>query len=329
MVPPRAVRRLVLAPLLIAVAVAVSVATPGLLLLGLMASRGRRRLLRLTSFGVSWLVLESVVLFGCLALWITSGFGGLARRTAAHQEREYALCGWFLARMYSVATRAFHLVVEIQEPLNAAADRPVIVLSRHAGPGDSLLIVHFLLNVYGRRPRIVMKAVLQFDPGIDVLLNRLPNAFVPGGAAPRERIVAEIGRLATGLDSPGAILIFPEGGNFTPRRRTRAIRRLRRRGRRTEAERAGKMENVMPPHPAGTLAAIEAAPTADIVFVAHTGVDDLMSVADVWHRIPMGQPVRARWWRVPYDEIPDEDRERWLYDWWARIDAWITENRPI
>jgi len=22
------------------------------------------------------------------------------------------------------------------------------------------------------------------------------------------------------------------------------------------------------------------------------------------------------------------DQERWLYDWWQRIDAWISQNRP-
>jgi len=52
------------------------------------------------------------------------------------------------------------------------------VLSRHAGPGDSFLLIHQLLSVYGRRPRVVMKAALQFDPSLDVLGNRLPNVFI-------------------------------------------------------------------------------------------------------------------------------------------------------
>jgi 1-acyl-sn-glycerol-3-phosphate acyltransferase len=328
MVPPLFVRRLVFAPLVVAIALAMAVATPLLLLLGLILSHGRRRFLRIAAVAVSWFALESVALFASLALWITSGFGGLASRKASYEERNYALCGWFVAHMYGVARRSLGLVVEIQEPLDASSDRPVIVLSRHAGAGDSFLIVHFLLNVYGRRPRIVLKAALQFDPGLDVLLNRLPNAFVPGGPGVPGQTVTEIGRLAAGLDERGAMLIFPEGGNFTPRRRIRAIRRLRRRGHPAEAERARGMRNVMAPHTAGTLAAIEAAPTADIVFVAHTGVDDLMSVKDVWRRIPMEQSLRARWWRVPHEEIPLEDGERWLFDWWERIDAWIAENRP-
>ena len=65
------------------------------------------------------------------------------------------------------------------------------MLSRHAGPGDSFLLVHQLLSVYGRRPRVVMKAALQFDPSLDVLGNRLPNVFVrhagPGRASSPSR----------------------------------------------------------------------------------------------------------------------------------------------
>jgi 1-acyl-sn-glycerol-3-phosphate acyltransferase len=327
MLPPRFVRRLVFAPMIIVIAAAMIVATPLLLLVGLIASHGRRRVLRLVWVAACWLALESVALFACLALWIAAGFGGKAR-TAAYLERHYALCGWFLNRLYGVAATSLHLVVEIEEPLDLGTERPVIVLSRHAGPGDSFLIVHFLLNVYHRRPRIVMKAALQFDPGIDVMVNRLPNAFIPTGAAARERAVAEIARLATGLGPHSALLIFPEGGNFTPRRRMRAIRLLRRRGRSAQAERARKMPNLMPPHPNGTLAAIGAAPDADIVFVAHTGVDDLISVGDVWRAIPIEQTLRARWWRVPFEEIPpEEDRERWLYEWWARIDEWISDHK--
>jgi hypothetical protein len=46
----------------------------------------------------------------------------------------------------------------------------------------------------------------------------------------------------------------------------------------------------------------------------------------------MDQIVRAKWWRIPVDEVPrSEDHEaqvRWLYDWWERIDTWISENHP-
>jgi hypothetical protein len=27
-------------------------------------------------------------------------------------------------------------------------------------------------------------------------------------------------------------------------------------------------------------------------------------------------------------KLPEQEQVRWLYEWWARIDAWIDENRP-
>ena len=51
-----------------------------------------------------------------------------------------------------------------------------------------------------------------------------------------------------------ALVVFPEGGNWTPYRGQRAIDRLRRGGRPDLAERAATMPNVLPPHGSGTLA---------------------------------------------------------------------------
>ena len=65
----------------------------------------------------------------------------------------------------------------------------MVVLSRHAGPGDSFLLVHTLMDRdHLRRPRIVLKDVLQLDPLIDVYLNRLPNHFVHGRSGRRRRL---------------------------------------------------------------------------------------------------------------------------------------------
>jgi len=214
----------------------------------------------------------------------------------------------------------------------ARSTRPVIVLSRHAGPGDSLLLVHQLLSVYGRRPRVVMKASLQFDPSLDVLGNRLPNVFVQHRQAGEHIFTEQIERLARGLGPDGALVIFPEGGNWTPGRWRRGIRRLEHSGRRDLAARAAAMPNVLPPRPGGALAAIEARPDADVIFVAHAGLDAIVSVSDVWRRFPVDQVIQARWWRVPFDQVPreadHEEQVQWLFGWWERIDEWITENRP-
>jgi 1-acyl-sn-glycerol-3-phosphate acyltransferase len=374
--PPRIVRRLIIAPLAVLITVALIVVSPLLALLALVVAPSRparRRSLRLLRFGLTWLVMESAALFASLGLWLASGFGG---RLGSEEslERHYALIRWFLNTLFDQAIRVFQLHVDVDEPeatpaeLAARLTRPVIVLSRHAGPGDSFLLVHQLLSRYGRRPRIVMKAALQFDPSIDVVINRLPHAFVhprpapvlvpeprssdgsPGSpgldssdssdrsleqeaeAIPVDGVVIEeIRRLGAGLGPAGALVIFPEGGNFTPARRRRGIRRLWESRRYALARRAAGLRNLLPPRSGGVFAAIDAAPEADVIFVAHTGLDDLVTVGDIWRALPMEQVIRAQWWRVPAAEVPRERDEviRWLYDWWERIDAWIAEHRPV
>ena len=343
MMPPRLIRRLVLAPLAIVIALAVAVLFPLLAVLtwivGLLRrpGTGRNRPLRLLFFALVWLFADISALFMCLALWIASGFGGRLR-TEPYQSRHYAIMRWFLDLVYGAATRAFGLQVEIDEPELTQAElasrlaHPVIVLSRHAGPGDSFLLVHHLLSVYGRRPRVVMKASLQLDPGVDVVANRLPNVFIQHAKSGGRLFVDQIERLARGLDSAGALVIFPEGGNWTPNRWERGILRLEQLGRRDLAARAREMPNLLAPRSGGAFTAIDACPAADVIFVAHAGLDRLVSVGDVWRNLPVNQTIRAKWWRVPADQVPrDADHEAqllWLYDWWKRIDAWISANRP-
>ncbi|HEY3958193.1 MAG TPA: 1-acyl-sn-glycerol-3-phosphate acyltransferase [Streptosporangiaceae bacterium] len=343
MLPPRLIRRLVLAPLIVVIALAMIVLFP---LLALVAAAfglvrrsrpGRMRGLRLLWFAVVWLAAETLALFTCLGLWVASGFGGRLH-TEPYASRHYAVMRWFLGLMYRAGTATFGVQVEVAEPDLTAEERiarlarPVIVLSRHAGPGDSFLLVHHLLSVYQRRPRVVMKAALQLDPGVDVVGNRLPNVFVSRRRSGEGVFVEEIRRLAGGLEPDGALVIFPEGGNWTPGRWQRAIARLERKGRPDLAARAEEMPNVLAPRTGGVLAAISACPTADVIFVAHAGLDRLVSVADIWHGLPVDQVVRARWWRVPHDQVPrDAEHEaqvRWLYDWWQLIDEWISEHRP-
>jgi hypothetical protein len=177
-----------------------------------------------------------------------------------------------------------------------------------------------------------MKAALQLDPSVDIVGNRLPNVWIKSRQAGEHIFTEQIARLARGLDERSALAIFPEGGNWTPGRWRRGIRRLEHVGRPDLAERARDMPNLLPPRPGGALAAIAACPDADVIFVAHAGLDNIVTVGDVWGKFPINQVIRARWWRVASESIPrsadHEAQVQWLYAWWERIDAWITENRP-
>ncbi|NUR25856.1 MAG: hypothetical protein HOV83_08425 [Catenulispora sp.] len=206
---------------------------------------------------------------------------------------------------------------------------PVIVCGRHGGVGGAFLLAHLLLAEYGRLPRVVLKQTLAWDPLIDALLSRIPHAYIDPQPGDGGATTARVGELARRMAGDEALLIFPEGGNFTPRRRIRAIRRLRRRGLAAAAARAERLRNVLPPHPDGLFAAIDAAPEADVVFVAHTGLDHLLSAADVWRALPLRVPVIFTWWAVPAAEVPQpaEARMTWLTDNWARLDRWVAQHR--
>ncbi len=124
-------------------------------------------------------------------------------------------------------------------------------------------------------------------------------------------------------------MIFPEGGNFTAARRERGIERLRKLGMERMAERAEAMTNVLAPRPGGFIAALDAAPDADVVLVAHTGLDHMLTVGDIWRELPMDKQLVMRWWTVPRADIPAARDQRidWLFGWWEQIDFWIEANR--
>jgi 1-acyl-sn-glycerol-3-phosphate acyltransferase len=340
--PPRLVRRLVLAPVAVVIAIAVAVLFPLLAVLIFVVSLAglswprRMRGLRLLCFALTWLAADAAALFMSLGLWLASGFGGRLH-TEPYQARHYAIMHWFLDVVYHAATRLFRLRIEVAGPDGAAGedppspDRPIIVLCRHAGPGDSLLLVRYLLTACGRRPHVVMTAAMQFDPAVDVVANRVPNVFVRRRRTGSGQFVELIERLAQGLEGNDALAIFPEGGNWTPGRWQRRIRRLEQAGHHDLAARARAMPHLLAPRSGGALSAIAACPGADVIFVAHSGLDRLVSVGDVWRSLPMDHVVRARWWQVPAGEVPrSEDHKsqvRWLYDWWERIETWIcSEN---
>ncbi|WP_320067503.1 1-acyl-sn-glycerol-3-phosphate acyltransferase [Micromonospora sp. RTGN7] len=330
--PPRWVRRLLLAPGVVLLAVLVVTTLPVWALGALVLSPlvpGRLRPLRLIWIGCVYLVWDAAALLALFALWLASGLG-VWKRTPAFQRAHYVLAGHFLRVFFWQARWTLRLSIDVvgTDPDTALPGRPELVLCRHAGPGDSFILIHALVNWFHREPRIVLKESLQWDPAIDVLLNRLPSRFIAPAADRQESVTAQIGHLATGLDDDDAFVIFPEGGNFTPRRRLRAIARLRSLGLERMALRAERMRHVLAPQPGGLLAALDAAPDAGVIFVAHTGLDRMLTVADVWRELPMDKRIVMRFWSVPPEGIPAGKQERidWLFDWWARIDEWVAAH---
>ncbi|MGW5351432.1 hypothetical protein ACWERV_13080 [Streptomyces sp. NPDC004031] len=324
-------RRATTVPLLLALIPVVAALFAVTALAGAVSLAARRpaRPARVIGFVLLYLLADCAGLVAAAALYVRHPPGRRGAREA-RVAGAYAVLTRLLTYLRAAARPLFGLDLRITPRIPAPAEQPgppLLVFARHAGPGDSFLVLHTLLGEAGLRPYTVLKGSLRADPCLDVLVSEVPHCFLP---APDGGDQEAIGALAAALGPGDALVLFPEGGNFTPRRHRRAVASLRRHGRLRKAARATRLHYVLPPRDAGVLAALEAAPTADAIFVAHSGLDVIDSVRSVWNGIPLHQPVRAHWWRVSSGDIPrtPEARSEWLLTQWTRVDAWIATHAP-
>ena len=326
---PKLVRRLVIAPLVAVLELALIAISPALLLVALLLSPllGGQRPLRMALIVMAFVVRHLAATLACFGLWIASGFG-LRTRSDSMQRAHYAVMRWFIGGVYRAILKLAR--VEVMALDSAAAgkvlsggERPVVVLSRHAGEGDTLLVLHELLCAHGRAPRVVMHEALRYDPLIDVLGDRLPNRFVDPRGGDTE---VEIAAMAGELDPRGALVIFPEGANFSERRRLARIERLDQAGHAEEADWARGMRHVSAPRPGGALAAIGAGPEVDVVVLGHVGFPT--GLREVWRLLPEPQTIEIRLWHESPGALPADRDEQidWLFGWWRRLDAWVDER---
>ena len=331
-VPPTALRRLLIAPVVVVLDAVVLVLSPVLLLVAALLSPvfGGWRPLRMLLIVLVFAARHLGAVLALFGLWLRSGFG----RTLSSdrmQERHYGVMRWFVAGVYEAIVKLARVEVVTTESDAAyealsRPERPVVLLSRHAGEGDTLLVIYELLCRHDRGPRVVMHEALRLDPLIDVLGGRLPNRFVDPRGGDTE---VEIAAMARELDDSAALVIFPEGANFTEERRLRGIERLERGGHTAQAEIARGLRHVSAPRPGGALAAIDAAPGADVVVMGHVGFP--AGLGEVWRLLPEPQRIEVKLWHEPADSIPTDHEERidWLFSVWQRLDAWVAESVSV
>jgi 1-acyl-sn-glycerol-3-phosphate acyltransferase len=334
--PPPWVRRAVLDPLwppvaLVLAAVFLVVAAAGALA---WPFDRRVRVPRLALLAALYLVLNPALLVACGVLWLMRPVPAW-RDDERWQDAHVRVLRRVLTTLRSAAVPLLGFRVVLEEPpdVGRISAGPILVLARHAGPGDSFTLVELLLSRYRRRPRIVLKETLQWDPGLDVILNRLSACFLPARATGAD-LPGRLADLARTLHGRDAMLIFPEGRNWTPHRYRRALARLHRRAAarryRLAAADAARHPNVLPPRPAGVLATLAARPDLDVVVIAHTGLEDLVSPELVWQALPLwGRPMTVRWWLDDARSVPTAPaaQEEWLRAQWATVDAWVGASR--
>ena len=213
------------------------------------------------------------------------------------------------------------------EGLEVARGGPFLLFVRHASLADTVLAAAFVAGPGRLLLRYVLKRELLWDPCLDIVGRRLPNAFVKRRGPGLEAEVAAIARLAEGLDARSAVLIYPEGSRFREAARAAAVAALEEKGPAELAAIARGLRNVLPPRLRGPLALLDAAQGVDVVLLEHTGFEGASSFREFWNGSLVRGLLRLRLRRFAASSIPVERRDRWLFERWAEMDRWISECR--
>jgi 1-acyl-sn-glycerol-3-phosphate acyltransferase len=261
-------------------------------------------------FAWAWTSLETVGVAAATGLVLT----GRRDDAAAH----YALQRWWTSRLVDALALFARLRIEVTG-LESLAPGPLVVCARHVSIIDSLLPA-WLLARAGMRPRFVMKDELLVDPCLDIVGHRIPNHFLDRTPEDAGSELEAITELARGMGVADAAVIFPEGTVVTPERRRRAWERLAAQSP-DRARRLATLQELAPVRPAGTIALLRGAPTADVAFVTHRGLESLRRVADAAQVVPLPEPVRVTITRHRRDQIPETDLAAWLDEQWLAEDA--------
>jgi 1-acyl-sn-glycerol-3-phosphate acyltransferase len=236
------------------------------------------------------------------------------------------LMGDFLTAAYAAVRRILDVEV-VLDPSSTAPEQiprhePVIVLSRHCGPGDTVLVAWLLTVQYRLQVRIVLKAILRYEPVLDFAGKLGCLCFLSRGARARR----QIHHLASSLGGGQALLLFPEGANFSWPRRHAAIAELRSTGRIREATRALRQSYTLPPRTGGAAAAVTGAPSANVLVLTHNGFCP-DGRARPWWQLPIHRELLVRTALVPAAQLPPPDRlTPWLERTWTQVDAWVAAH---
>ncbi|MBW2422604.1 MAG: lysophospholipid acyltransferase family protein [Deltaproteobacteria bacterium] len=307
--------------------VAIPIWAPLALVVDLLRQRGWVAL-RVGALITVYLSCEVLGMLASLGLWLSRPVLGID--SARWLDLHFWLEAWWGSTIFAALVLLFGLRFEMEgEEDSDLGCGPYILLLRHVSAADTLLASALVSRPHGLRLRYVLKKELLWDPCLDIVGNRLPNAFVDRLSGESDREVDRVRTLAEGLGSRDGILIYPEGTRFSESKRARLLERLRKEGNADRIAYAESLTEVLPPKPGGVLGLLEAAPEADVLVCAHVGFEGIGSVEAVWAGALLHRRIRIQLRRISRELIPaaPEGRMAWLMEEWQRVDDWLQGAR--
>lgn len=315
-------------PLMLTATTVAVLASPLILAVSAVVDLAKRRFrlptVRVALFLMQYAINDSIEIVLAPLYWLLAGFGTRLDQPAS-VARHQRLQAWSLDVLARRAERLLGIRVEIDAESTAAlTPGPVIVLCRHVNLVDASLPT-LLYQRLGYHTRGVIMAEMLADPGFDLIYTRTGSVFIPRDNSPDARAtVRDLGRM---IDATTAVVIFPEGRLFRPDRLQRATARLAHENP-DRADRLRSLSHLLPPRPGGVLALLDTIP-ADVVVIAHTGLDHYASFTELAKAVPLSDPILVNARRIPANQIPvgDIDRILWLDEQWILVNSWVAEHR--
>ena len=273
-------------------------------------------------FFTYFFVVEAIGLAVALWLWV--------RHKAGMDDDDFKMANrklqrWWARGMFWGSLRIFSAEVDIEGLECLEDETPAVVMSRHASTLDTMLPIAVVrqLKCY----RYVIKSELLTDPTLDYCAQRFPNVFVDRGSDDPEFEIEKVLALGNDLGDNEAVVMYPEGTRFSEAKRERLLEKFQ-----DDEEMlriSTELENTLPPLREGGVKLLESTPDADVVFIAHRGVDDAAAMSDLITGGLTKAHVEIKMWRVPAASVPrtKEDVRKFFVDHWKKIDKFVGETK--
>lgn len=260
------------------------------------------------------------------SIWLASG-GGLAWRRC---NRWSLTAEAYWADWNARVMAAIYGITYDIEGTEVLRDGPSILLMRHASTNDTILPIGLASHGHDVRLRIVLKAELLWAPIVDAIGHRIPFAFIRRGSGDATKELEVVRAATPALHQREAIMIFPEGTRFSTERRAQIIAKLRDKDPAAAAE-AEALTHVLPFRTGGTLALMEGAPDAALVFCAHTGYEASARLDDFVAGGLYRATVKVKMWRVAAADVPTDPDARvaFLHAEWRKVNAWVAQHQVV
>lgn len=282
---------------------------------------------RALGFFALYLACEMVGVALATMLWAAT-LGGRIGGPSRYVDANAALQRHWTQALFSGSVWLFSMKVHV-EGWELARRGPLLLFVRHASTADTVLAAAFVANPNRLLLRYVLKRELLWDPCLDIVGRRLPNAFVDRTGSRSQAEIDAVAQLAENLDARSAVLIYPEGTRFTAKKLAQGVAALRERKQERLSAIASGFRNVLPPRLGGPLALLDAAPGVDLAMLEHTGFEGAATFAGFWNGGLVGRTLRVRLRRFAANTIPAHGRDEWLFARWAEMDDWIAQAHAV